>query len=72
MPAMKLLRRRSIGPSMRMSARRGSSSSNSTLISIRASWAPRHRCGLISPNATCGLGERRMSNVNGSAKTASS
>ena len=35
MPAMKLLRRRSIGPSMRMSARRGRSSSNSTLTSIR-------------------------------------
>ena len=52
MPQMKLLRSRSIGPSISTDCRRGSSSSNSTFSSMRANCAPRHRCGLRRLNAT--------------------
>ena len=60
-PLMKLERKRSTGPSNRAALIVGSSSSKRTLSSIRASWAPRHRCGLMRPNATCSLGVRWMS-----------
>ena len=44
---------------------------NTAARDARATWVPMHRC-VPNPNATCGFGSRRMSNVNGSANTSSS
>ena len=55
-----------------MSSLRSSSSSNTARSSARASMAPRQWCGPPPPNATCGLGWRAMSNLNGASKTSSS
>jgi hypothetical protein len=49
-----------------------SSSRRIAMISRRARWAPRQKCGPAAPKPTCGLGDRVMSNRSGSAKTCSS
>src|SRR5580692_3144855 len=71
-PLMKLDRSRCTSPSRRMSGMRSRSRSNITMISMRARFAPRQKCGPPPPKAMWLFGERVMSNVSGFSNAASS
>ena len=56
MPPMKFERSRSGSPSDSRTGTRAASSSNSSLISRRASWAPRQKCGPAAPEGDVRVG----------------
>jgi hypothetical protein len=72
MPLMKFDSSRSGSPAVWMPGTSLNSSLNITVISRRARWAPRQKCGPGPPKPTCGLGDRVMSNRSGASNTASS
>src|SRR5206468_3156763 len=67
MPLMNPERSRDGSPDASMSGMRRKSSRYMTVISRRAKWAPRQKCGPGPPNPTCALGSRRTSKRNGSS-----
>ena len=72
MPWMKFDRSLAGGSAAVMSGMRRVNSSNNALISSRARFDPRQKCGPRPPKPRCGLGSRPTSKSNGRSNTSSS